>query len=66
MERFAELPAAIAIGKLVPVELNPVPVTVAPVTVRAAPPGLEITNVFVNVVLTTILPKLIELGESEI
>ena len=66
MVRFADCPAAIVIGNIVPITLKPAPLVLAPVTDSAAPPVFETRSVCVVVVFTSMLPKLMEVTETAI
>ena len=61
-----ELPALMFSGKVAPVVENAAPLTAAAVTLNAAEPGFEIVRVRVAVVLTVMLPKLMDAGETPI
>jgi hypothetical protein len=61
----AELPAAIAIGKVEPARLKPVPVTVAPETESDDPPVFESVMFNVLELPLTMLPKPSEFGAAE-
>lgn len=66
MLRLALWPAGIEIGNVAPTRLNDAPATVAFVTDMAVPPVFETCTVNVDVVFTTMLPKLSAVGDNVI
>jgi len=63
---FAELPAAMVIGIVGPVMLNPEPLAVAELTVRLAKPVLDTVTDEVELLPTLTLPKLRLVGFTDI
>ena len=61
-----EPPALMLSGKVTPLMENDVPLTAAEVTLKLAVPGLEMVKVRFADVLTMMLPKLIDAGETPI
>jgi len=61
-----DAPALMFNGKVAPVIEYAAPLTAAAVTFKVAEPGFEMVSVRVAVVLTVMLPKLIDAGETPI
>jgi hypothetical protein len=61
-----EAPALMLNGKVAPLTENDVPLTAAEVTFKVAVPGFEMVKVRFAEVLTVMLPKLIDAGETPI